>query len=52
MLRWLKYRTLLTNKCDLNIRKNFMKCYVWSIALCGDEIWTLPEVDQKYLENF
>ena len=23
-------------------------CYIWSIALCGAETWTLRKVDQKY----
>ena len=29
-----------------------MKCYIWSIALCGAETGTLRAVDQKQLENF
>ena len=29
-----------------------MKCYIWSIALCGAETWTLRAVDQKHLESF
>jgi hypothetical protein len=29
-----------------------MKCYIWSIALCGAETGTLRVVDQKYLESF
>jgi hypothetical protein len=29
-----------------------VKCYVWSIALCGAETWTLRAVDQKHLESF
>jgi hypothetical protein len=29
-----------------------VKCYIWSIALYGDETWTLRKVDQKYLESF
>ena len=28
------------------------KCYIWSIALHGAEIWTLRAVDQKHLESF
>ena len=28
-----------------------VKCYIWSIVLCGAEIWTLRKVDQKYLES-
>jgi len=29
-----------------------MKCYVWSIALCGAETWTLRATDQKHLGSF
>ena len=29
-----------------------MKCYIWSIALCGAETGTLRAVDQKHLESF
>ena len=29
-----------------------MKCYIWSIALCGVETGTLRAVDQKQLESF
>ena len=29
-----------------------MKCYIWSIALCGAETWTLRAVDQKHPESF
>ena len=34
------------------MRKKFVKCYIWSIALCGAETWTLRAVDQKHLESF
>ena len=33
-------------------RTKLANCYIWSIALCGAETWTLREVDQKYLESF
>ena len=36
----------------LNCRKKPGKCYIWSVALCGAEIWVLREVDQKYLGSF
>jgi len=29
-----------------------VKCYIWSIVLCGAETWTLQAVDQKHLEGF
>jgi hypothetical protein len=47
-----KKKTLFTSKLDLNLRKNLVKCYIWSIAFYCDETWTLQKVDQKYLESF
>ena len=32
--------------------KRQVNCYIWSLALCGAEKWTLKEIDQKYLESF
>ena len=29
-----------------------MKCYIWSTALYGAEVWTLRKSDQKYIESF
>jgi hypothetical protein len=26
---------------DLNWRKKLVKCYIWSVALCGAETWML-----------
>jgi hypothetical protein len=42
-------KTLFTSKLDLNLRKKLVKCYIWNIALCGAETWTLLKVDQEYL---
>jgi hypothetical protein len=47
-----KKKALLTSTLDLQLRKKIVKCYIWSTALYGDETWTLPAVDQEYLENF
>jgi hypothetical protein len=47
-----KKKTLFTSKLDLNLRRKLVKCYIWSIALCGAETWTHRKVDQKYLESF
>jgi hypothetical protein len=47
-----KEKTLFTSKLNLNLRKKLVKCYIWSVALCGAETWTLGKVDQKYLESF
>ena len=45
-------KNLFTSKLHLNLRKKLVKCYIWSTALYGAEIWTLRKVDQKYLESF
>ena len=47
-----KKKNLFTRKVDLNLRKILVRCYVWSIALYGDETWTLRVTDQKHLESF
>jgi hypothetical protein len=47
-----KKMTLFTGTLDLELRKKLVKCYIWSIALYGAEIWTLRAVDQKHLESF
>jgi len=46
-----KKRALCTSILDLNLRKNLVKCYIWSTALYGAETWTLQAVDQKHLES-
>jgi hypothetical protein len=46
-----KKRTPFTSTLDLELRKKLVKCYVWSIALYGAEIWTLRAVDQKHLKS-
>ena len=46
-----KNKALFTSKLDLILRKKLLKCYIWSIPLCGDE-WTLRKADRKYLETF
>ena len=43
---------LMFSTSDLEMRKKLVKCYIWSIALCGAETWTLRAVDQKHLESF
>jgi len=45
-------RLFYTSKLDLNLRKKLVKCYIWSMALCGAETWTLRAADEKYLESF
>ena len=33
------------------LRNKLLKCYTWSIALCGAELQTYRRADQKYLES-
>jgi hypothetical protein len=47
-----KKNGLVTSKLDLNLRKKLVKCYIWSIAFYGAEIWILRKIDQKKLEGF
>jgi hypothetical protein len=47
-----KKRTLFTGTLDLELRKKLVKCYIWSVPLCGAETWTLRAVDQKHMESF
>ena len=47
-----KKKALFNSTLDLELRKKLVKCYIWSIALYGAEIWTLRAVDQKHLESF
>jgi len=47
-----KKRTLFTSTLDLELRKELVKYYIWSIALYGVETWTLRAVDQKHLGSF
>jgi hypothetical protein len=56
-LLWLKLLStrrglFFTSTLDLELTKKLVKCYIWSIALYGDETWTLRAVDQKHLESF
>ena len=45
-------RDLFTTTLDLELRKNLVKSYIWSMALYGAENWTLRAVDEKQLESF
>jgi hypothetical protein len=47
-----KKNLFFTSKLELNLSKKLVKCYIWIVALCGAETWTLRKVDQKYLESF
>jgi hypothetical protein len=34
------------------LKKKLVKFYLWSIALCVTETWTIRKVDQKHLGSF
>jgi len=42
-------KALSTSKLDLNLKMKLVKCYIWSIALCGAGTGMLRTVDQKCL---
>ena len=44
--------SLLTGKLNIEIRKILVMCYVWYIALCYSETWTLRQLGRQYLESF
>ena len=37
---------------EKELRKRLVKCFVWNLALCGAETWTLRRNEQKGLEAF
>jgi hypothetical protein len=47
-----KKRALVTSKMGLELRKKQVQCFIWSVASCGAETWTLRAVDQKHMESF
>ncbi|VVC40587.1 Reverse transcriptase domain [Cinara cedri] len=47
-----KKHLLTTNSMDLEIRKRFLKIYVWNIALYGCETWKISAIEKRKLEAF
>jgi len=47
-----KKRALFIVTLDVELRKKLVKCYIWSIALCGAETGTFRAVDHKQLGSF
>ena len=47
-----KNRAHFTSKLDLNLRNKPANFYIWSIAMCGAETWTLGKAYQKYVGSF
>lgn len=38
------------NFINLELRKQLVKSYVWSVFLCGSEIWMLRVVERRRIE--
>jgi hypothetical protein len=36
--------SLFTRKLNIELKKKLLRCYVWSIALYGSEIWTIRKL--------
>ncbi|CAI6343800.1 unnamed protein product [Macrosiphum euphorbiae] len=47
-----KSHILTTNSVSLEIRKKFLKSYIWSVALFGSETWTINSTEKNRLEAF
>jgi len=47
-----KKKAIFKSKLNSNLRKKLVKFYISIIVLYGDEIWTLPQVNQNYLKSF
>jgi hypothetical protein len=51
-LGYKKRNILISKSIDLNIRKNLLKTYIWSIMLYGCETWTIEREEMRRLEAF
>lgn len=47
-----KSKIFESNNVNLEVRKNLIKSFVWSVLLYGCETWTISEKDKKHLEAF
>jgi len=47
-----KKHLLTTNSMDLEVRKKFLKIYVWTIALYGCKTWKISAIENRKLEAF
>jgi hypothetical protein len=58
MTIWLKFHPPLSTENFLHFNalkcteEELVKCYIWSIASYGGEIWTVRTVDKKHMEGF
>jgi hypothetical protein len=40
------------HQIEITFNEEQMKCYIWNIALCGAENWSLRKLDKKYQKSF
>ena len=45
-------RRTLIGKLRMELKKRFVKSFIWSVALYGSETWTIKAADKKHLEAF
>ena len=45
-------RRTLIGKLRMELKKRFVKSFIWSVALYGYETWTIKAADKKHLEAF
>ena len=46
-----KIKNLVTNsKISIELRKRFIKCYVWSVLLYGCETWTMGKEEEQRIQ--
>ena len=45
-------RDLLESGIDLDVKKRFLKIFVWSVALYGSETWTVGAQERRRIEAF
>ena len=43
--------SLLTSKLNIELKKKWVRCYVWSIALYGLDAWTVRQLERRNLER-
>ena len=45
-------RRTLTEKLAMELKKKFVKSFIWSVALYGSETWTIKATEKKHLQAF
>ena len=51
-VKFMERKKILTSKKNLDLRKQIVRCLVWSVALYAAETWTISKTDMKRIEAF